>query len=141
MDCSKGRKPVAYGGMWAGVSGVPECLDPVRDCRCPRRNTSLFNGLIDSLHRRVKTGFRFASPIAAGGGYGSNLDTPDQFGSGGQAFHMSSCPACPETLGGLEVRFRRDDGCNPAVLPSGQRPPTGESLLWKERQKRTRSRR
>src|SRR4051794_19371730 len=33
---------------------------------------------------------------------------------------MSSCPACPETPVSLEVRFRRDDGCNPAVLPSGK---------------------
>ena len=33
MDCSKGRKTHRFGGVRQGSSGVPDGLDPVRDCR------------------------------------------------------------------------------------------------------------
>src|ERR1700704_5620889 len=52
-------------------------------------------------------------------------------GSGGQAFQMSFCPKCPGTFRGLEVRFRWDDGCNPAVLP--QAPTANRRELAVER--------
>jgi large subunit ribosomal protein L10 len=64
----------------------------------------------------VKTGFRFVASRATASGYGSNLDTPWPLGSGGQAFQYRSAPRVlrPKRL---EVRFGRDGGCNPAVLP------------------------
>jgi len=33
---------------------------------------------------------------------------------------MSFCPTCPETEMSRGQGFGRDDGCNPAVLPSGK---------------------
>jgi large subunit ribosomal protein L10 len=57
-------------------------------------------------------------------------------GMGGQAFHMSFCPRCPQDRNVSGALSGQDDGCNPAVLPIEQRPPTGESLLWKKRQKK-----
>jgi hypothetical protein len=46
LDCSKGRKTHRFGGVRQGFSGLPGNLDPVRDCRRPRRNSSFSNGLI-----------------------------------------------------------------------------------------------
>ena len=38
MDCSKGKEAVALEGCGQGSSGLPDGLDPVQDCRRPRRN-------------------------------------------------------------------------------------------------------
>jgi hypothetical protein len=46
MDCSKGRKTHRFGGLRQGSFGLPDGLDPVRDCRRLQRNASFFNGLI-----------------------------------------------------------------------------------------------
>jgi large subunit ribosomal protein L10 len=64
----------------------------------------------------VKTGFRFASLLATGSGCGSNLDTPRHQVREGRLFNVV-LPDVSLRLECLEVRFRRDDGCNPAVLP------------------------
>jgi hypothetical protein len=80
-----------FGGMKAGVIGLPAGLDPVQDCRRPRKirdKPRFFNGLIHCLHRRVKTGFRFALPLAAPGLFGSNLDTPRHLVREGRLFNV-----------------------------------------------------
>ena len=50
MDCSKGRKTHRFVECGRGLSGSPDDLDPVRDCRRPSRNlhgnASFHNGLI-----------------------------------------------------------------------------------------------
>ena len=62
MDCSKGRKTVVWEGCRQGSFGSPDGLDPVQDCRRPRRNQKFLQRLnLIGLHRRVKTGFRFTS--------------------------------------------------------------------------------
>jgi hypothetical protein len=38
---------VVLAGVRQGLSGVPDDLDPVRDCRRPRRSVSFFKGLIE----------------------------------------------------------------------------------------------
>src|SRR6266540_531279 len=38
MDCSKGKKTHRLGGLRQGSFGLPDGLDPVRDCRRPSRN-------------------------------------------------------------------------------------------------------
>src|SRR3954471_10242761 len=43
MDCSKGGKTHRFGGLRQGSFGLPDGLDPVRDCRRPQRNASFFN--------------------------------------------------------------------------------------------------
>ena len=46
MDSSKGREAVILEGCGQGSFGLPDDLDPVQDCRRPRRNESFINGLI-----------------------------------------------------------------------------------------------
>jgi hypothetical protein len=53
-----------------------------------RDKLRFFNGLIQCLHRRVKNGFRFASPLAAPGLFGSNLDTPRHLVREGRLFNV-----------------------------------------------------
>jgi large subunit ribosomal protein L10 len=62
----------------------------------------------------VKTGFRFASPSAAPGLFGSNLDTPRHPVREGRLF---KCRLARRVLvtGVQRSGFGRDDGCNPAV--------------------------
>jgi large subunit ribosomal protein L10 len=67
----------------------------------------------------VKTGFRFRRVRATGGGYGSNLDTPGHQVREGRLIKCRSARRVLR-LKCLEVRFRRDDGCNPAVLPKAE---------------------
>ena len=68
---------------------MPEDLDPVQDCRRPRRNEEFRQRLnFNCLHRRVKTGFRFTSLLAMGSGYGSNLDTPRHQVREGRLFNV-----------------------------------------------------
>jgi len=43
----KEGESVVLAGLRQGLSGVPDDLDPVRDCRRPRRSESFFNGLIE----------------------------------------------------------------------------------------------
>src|ERR1700710_305586 len=126
--------------MQAGVRRFkPDGLDPVQDCRRPRRNLKFPQRLNllpaqtgeDRIFALRHLSWRAAELV--------RTSTPrPTFGSGGQAFQTRRArrvqrPEC------LEVRFGQDDGCNPAVLLMMQRPPTGESLLWKERQKKRRS--
>jgi hypothetical protein len=87
MDCSKGEETCRFGGIRAGALGFAECPDPVQDCRRPRRDAILFNGLIAwpaqtgedrillfaALLRRAVDWVRTSTPRA-------------QLGSGGQAF-------------------------------------------------------
>jgi len=83
-----------------GSPGLPEDLDPVQDCRRPRRNASFFNGLIFQPAQTGEDRISPASPYATGRGYGSNLDTPWSAlvlagnGEGGQASHVV-LPVCP----------------------------------------------
>ena len=53
-----------------------------------RDKRKFFNGLIQCLHRRVKTGFRLASLPAAPGLFGSNLDTPRHLVREGRLFNV-----------------------------------------------------
>jgi hypothetical protein len=104
--------------------------------QAPEINPRFFNGLIECLHRRVKTGFRFSS-LWRRMACLVRTSTPRAVWFGRAGFSMSSCPACLEAVV-LRSGFGRDDGCNRRSRFKARRPPTGESLLWKERQKRTR---
>src|SRR6266478_9421317 len=45
LGFSKGRKPHRFGGVRQGSSGLPDDLDPVRDCRRLRRNVKFLQRL------------------------------------------------------------------------------------------------
>ena len=87
MDCSKGRKTHRQAGMRQGASGLPDNLDPVQDCRRPRRNANSFNGLIaqpaQTGEDRISLWRRF---LAACGPIWFEPRHPAPSGSGGQAF-------------------------------------------------------
>jgi hypothetical protein len=109
MDCSKGRESRRSGGCGQGSFGSPKAsiLSKTAGARVEIlcRNASFLNGLIHGLHRRVKTGFRFTSQPATGGGYGSNLDTPRHQVREGRLFKCRSARRV-RRLKCLEVRFK-----------------------------------
>src|SRR3954465_14322133 len=45
MDCSKGRRTVVWEEWGQGSFGSPDDLDPVQDCRRPRRNQKFLQRL------------------------------------------------------------------------------------------------
>jgi hypothetical protein len=78
MDCSKGRKPVASEEYKQGPPACRDGLDPVRDCRRPRRNVKFLQRLnllpAQTGENRI---FAVRRTFAADSGVGSNLDTPN----------------------------------------------------------------
>src|SRR6185369_10795516 len=140
-DFSKGRQTVVFSsdaGRGARFSGVPRSCPRLQ---APAMKFLFLQGLNICLHRRVKTGFDSRLANGRRAANGSNLDTPRPQGSGGQAFQIVVLPdpslvPCVSRIkvSGRTVGATRRSG------PWAFRPPTGESLLWKERQNRTRSR-
>jgi hypothetical protein len=68
---------------------LPDNLDPVQDCRRPRRNESFFNGLIaqpaQTGEDRILLLRRF---LRRAGRFGSNLDTPRHLVREGRLFNV-----------------------------------------------------
>src|SRR5260370_493633 len=105
----------SFDPMFTICSQEPSC--PTSCLRPPQaRNsafpTGLLNGLIHCLHRRVKTGFRFASLLAASGLFGSNLDTPRHLVREGRLFNVV-LPCVSFKTGVLRSGFGRDDWVQP----------------------------
>ena len=75
--------------MRQGFSGLPDCLDPVQDCRRPRGDANPFNGLIaqpaQTGEDRISLLRRFQRRE---GRFGSNLDTPRHLVREGRLFNV-----------------------------------------------------
>lgn len=112
---------------------------PVQDCRC-QAASFVETASLNLLHRRVKTGFCNPLPGLAAAADSVRTSTPR---SGGRkaSRREGRLPKCRRARRVEETNVSRPAGGTIGATRRfcSNRPPTGKSLLWNERQKKRRS--